>query len=107
MVGTLLVCDNNRKTPNAATDSQTWMAGLQWSDVFLKGNAAGAAIGAPGNAASLADDKKAMMAEIFYRHKVSDNVTVTPALFWVSNNQALKNNVQDYYGGVIQTTFKF
>jgi len=98
---------NNRTTPNAATDSQTWMAGLQWSDVFLKGNAAGVAVGAPGNAASLADDKKAMMAEIFYRHKVSDNVTVTPALFWVSNNQGLKNNVQDYYGGVIQTTFKF
>ncbi len=98
---------NNVQTPRGATDSQTWMAGLQWSDVFLKGNAAGAAIGAPGNAASLADDKKAMLAEIFYRHKVSDSVSITPALFWVSNNQALKNNVQDYYGGVVQTTFKF
>ncbi len=98
---------NNVQTPRGATDSQTWMVGLQWSDVFLKGNAAGAAIGAPGNAASLADDKKAMLAEIFYRHKVSDSVSITPALFWVSNNQALKNNVQDYYGGVVQTTFKF
>ena len=65
------------------------------------------AIGAPGNAASLADDKKAMMAEAFYRYKVSDNVSITPAVFWVSNNQGLKNNVTDYYGGVIQTTFKF
>ena len=98
---------DGKQTPKAATDSQTWMVGLQWSDVFLKGNAAGAAIGAPGNAASLADDKKAMLAEIFYRHKVSDSVSITPALFWVSNNQGLKNNVQDYYGGVIQTTFKF
>ena len=98
---------DGKTTPRGATDSQTWMVGLQWSDVFLKGNAAGAAIGAPGNAASLADDKKAMLAEIFYRHKVSDSVSITPALFWVSNNQALKNNVTDYYGGVIQTTFKF
>ena len=98
---------DNKQTPRGATDSQTWMAALQWSDVFAKGNAAGVAIGAPGNAASLADDKKAMMGELFYRYKVSDNISVTPAVFYVSNNQGLKNNVSDYYGGVIQTTFRF
>ncbi len=98
---------DKKQTPRGATDSQTWMAGLQWSDVFGKGNAAGVAIGAPGNAASLADDKKAMMGELFYRYKVSDNVSITPAVFYVSNNQGLKNNVSDYYGGVIQTTFRF
>ena len=97
---------NNKTTPNAATDSQTWFAGLQWSDVFIKGNAAGFAIGAPGNAASLADDKKALMWEAFYRYKVSDNVSITPAVFYVSNNQGLKQ-ASDNYGGVIQTTFKF
>ena len=98
---------DNKQTPCGATDSQTWMAALQWSDVFAKGNAAGVAIGAPGNAASLADDKKAMMGELFYRYKVSDNISVTPAVFYVSNNQGLKNNVSDYYGGVIQTTLRF
>ena len=38
--------------PNAndATNSQTWFAGLQWSDVFAKGNSSGFAIGQPGNA---------------------------------------------------------
>ena len=98
---------DKKQTPRGATDSQTWMAALQWSDVFGKGNAAGVAIGSPGNAASLADDKKAMMGELFYRYKVSDNVSITPAVFYVSNNQGLKNNVSDYYGGVIQTTFRF
>ena len=97
---------NNKQTPNGATDSQTWMAGLQWSDVFAKGNAAGFAIGAPGNAASLPDDKKAIMWEAFYRYKVSDAVSVTPAVFYVSNNQGLKQNSSNY-GGVIQTTFRF
>jgi hypothetical protein len=82
------------------------MAGLQWSDVFLKGNAAGFAIGAPGNAASLPDDQKAIMWEAFYRYKVSDAVSVTPAVFYVSNNQGLKQNSSNY-GGVIQTTFRF
>ena len=91
-------------TPRAATNSQTWMAGVQWSDVFAKGNAAGFAIGAPGNAESLTND--AIMWETFYRYKVSDNVSITPAVFYVSNNQGLKN-ASSNYGGVIQTTFRF
>ena len=93
-------------TPRAATKSQTWFAGVQWADVFAKGNAAGFAIGAPGNAASLAADQKAIMWEAFYRYKVSDAISVTPAVFYVSNNQGLKQ-ASDNYGGVIQTTFRF
>jgi len=93
-------------TPTGATNSQTWFAGLQWSDVFAKGNAAGFAIGAPGNAASLSDSQKAIMWETFYRYKVSDNISITPSIFYVSNNQGLKN-ASDNYGGVIQTTFRF
>ena len=93
-----------RTTPTGATNSQTWMAGVQWSDVFAKGNAAGFAIGAPGNAASLTKD--AIMWETFYRYKVSDNISITPSVFYVSNNQGLKN-ASSNYGGVIQTTFRF
>jgi hypothetical protein len=91
-------------TPKSATNSRTWMAGLQWSDVFAKGNAAGFAIGAPGNAEGLTKD--AVMWEAFYRYKVSDNISITPAVFYVSNNQGLKN-ASSNYGGVIQTTFRF
>jgi hypothetical protein len=91
-------------TPNGATDSQTWYAGLQWSDVFAKGNSAGFAIGQPGNAEGL--EKDATMWELFYKYRVSDNITVTPAVFYVSNNQALADTSSNY-GGVIQTTFRF
>jgi hypothetical protein len=91
-------------TPNAATNSTTWMAGVQWSDVFVKGNAAGFAIGAPGNAPTLSKD--AVMWETFYRYKVSDNISITPSVFYVSNNQGLKN-ASSNYGGVIQTSFRF
>jgi hypothetical protein len=93
-------------TPNGATNSQTWMAGVQWSDVFAKGNAAGFAIGAPGNAASLDSDQKAIMWETFYRYKVSDNISITPAVFYVSNNQSF-SGASSNYGGVIQTKFTF
>lgn len=91
-------------TPSGATNTQTWMAGLQWSDVFAKGNAAGFAIGQPGNAQGLS--ATATMWETFYRYRVSDNITITPAIFYVSNNQGL-NGASSNYGGVIQTTFKF
>ena len=91
-------------TPRAATDSQTWFAGLQWSDVLAKGNAAGVAFGQPGNAEGLSE--KAQMLEIFYRYKVSDNISVTPALLYVTNNQGFKN-ASDNWGGVIQTKFTF
>jgi hypothetical protein len=91
-------------TPRAATKSQTWFAGVQWADVFAKGNAAGFAIGAPGNAASLKKD--ALMWETFYRYRVSDNISITPAIFYVSNNQGFKN-ASSNYGGVIQTQFRF
>ena len=91
-------------TPRAATNSQTWMAGLQWSDVFAKGNAAGFAIGQPGNAENL--PATATMWEVFYRYKVSDNISITPAVFYVSNNQAF-SGASSNYGGIIQTQFRF
>jgi hypothetical protein len=91
-------------TPNAATNSQTWFAGLQWSDVFAKGNGAGIAYGQPGNASGLSE--KAQMLEIFYKYRVSDNISVTPALLYVTNNQAFQN-ASDNWGGVIQTKFTF
>ncbi len=91
-------------TPNNATNSQTWMAGLQWSDVFAKGNAFGAAVGQPGNAQGLSAN--ATMWEVFYKYRVSDNIAITPAIFYVSNNQAF-SGASSNVGGVIQTKFTF
>jgi hypothetical protein len=89
---------------NGATDSDSWMVGLQWSDVFAKGNAAGIAYGqAP--SADVTGVSDASILEIFYRFRVSDNITVTPALFYVDNNQRYQDSSK--FGGVIQTKFTF
>ena len=90
-------------TASAATDSQSWFAGLQWEDVFVGGNSAGVAIG---QAPTGEDLEKATMLEIFYKYQVSDNISVTPAIFYASDNQRLADNSSNW-GGVIQTTFKF
>jgi hypothetical protein len=89
---------------NGATNSQTWMVGAQWSDVFGKGNGAGVAYGQPGNAAGLSAN--ASLLEIFYRYKVSNNISVTPAIIYVGNNQAFQG-ASNNWGGVIQTKFTF
>ena len=87
-----------------ATDSDSWYAGLQWSDVFVKGNAAGIAYGqAP--SADVTGVSDASILEIFYRFRVSDNITVTPALFYVDNNQRYQDSSK--WGGVVQTKFTF
>jgi hypothetical protein len=72
--------------------------------VFARGNGAGIAYGQPGNAAGLSS--QASLLEIFYRYKVSDNVSVTPAIIYVANDQAFKN-ASSNWGGVIQTKFTF
>jgi hypothetical protein len=89
---------------NNATNTSTWFVGLQWADVFAKGNSAGIAYGQPGNSVNISEN--ASLLEIFYKYKVSDNISITPAVFYVANNQAFKN-ASDNWGGVIQTTFKF
>jgi len=90
-------------TESAATNSQSWFAGLQWEDVFVGGNSAGVAIGQAPTGENL---EKATMLEIFYKYQVSDNISVTPAIIYGSDNQRLAGNSSNW-GGVIQTTFKF
>ena len=86
-----------------ATNSQSWFTGLQWSDVFLKGNAAGVAVGQPSNSENA---NKSTMFEAFYKYQVSDNIAITPAVFYASDNQGTLN-ASSGWGGVVQTTFKF
>jgi hypothetical protein len=90
-------------TQSDATNSQSWFAGLTWDDVFVDGNSAGVAIGQAPTGENL---EKSTLLEIFYKYQVSDNISVTPAIIYGSDNQRLAGNSSNW-GGVIQTTFKF
>jgi hypothetical protein len=95
-------------TSTTTITTQSWMVGLQWKDVLLKGNNAGFAFGqAPFSTDSGlgVSSSQSMMYEFFYKYQVSDNISVTPAIFWVNDYQ---RNAGSYtWGGVIQTTFRF
>jgi hypothetical protein len=102
-----------------ALSSKSWFVGLQWDNAFIKGNAAGVAFGQPSYASGNLQGAPWLI-EWFYRFQVSDNISITPTLFYGSGianssnsaGSSAAGNSQtgstfDGLGGVIQTTFKF
>ncbi|MFQ6539916.1 MULTISPECIES: iron uptake porin [Aphanothece] len=98
-------------------EAWSWMVGLQWADMFVKGNALGMAIGSAGadNSGKCGDlgtictggiwtnnGDETLAYELWYKFQVTDNISVTPAFFWIENDGA-----DDTYGGLVKTTFKF
>ena len=95
---------SGRTRSTDATDSQSWFVGLQWDNAFVTGNAAGVAVGQPANSDTVSND--ALTLEFFYKAQITDNISITPAVFYVSNDAAQRGDASEW-GAVIQTTFKF
>jgi hypothetical protein len=102
-----------RNKANNIDVSQSWMVGLQWNDLFVKGNAFGMAVGQPTFATSLRKgdpDDGNYAWEWWYKFQVTDNISVTPALFYLSRPDGQltpSGKTSNVFGGLIQTQFKF
>jgi hypothetical protein len=80
-------------TGNAASGNvaatQSWTVALQWQDAIKKGNSAGMAVGQPSfvtatrNGNTPQDGNYAW--EWWYKFKVSDQISLTPTIFYLSN----------------------
>ena len=97
--------------PNAAQSSRSWMVGFQWDSISATSNVAGLAVGQPAHSAG-ATGRSPWLLELFYRFWLSENLTITPALFYgrgVSTSNANDGGqpIFNGLGGVIQTTFEF
>ena len=85
-------------------DETTWTVGLLWEDMFSEGNTLGIGVG---TAEGHRDDDgydDPLAYELFYSIAVSDNITVTPAVFIVENDS---DSEYDYTGALVKTTFSF
>ncbi|MCT0210978.1 MULTISPECIES: iron uptake porin [Synechococcales] len=102
------------------SESQSWFVGLEWSDVFAKGNAAGMAVGQPVFATQLKSGTTKGLEttpndgnyvwEWWYKFQVTDNISVTPAIFYLSRplgQQTGADQTFNVFGGLVQTTFRF
>ena len=81
--------------------TQSWQVGLQWKDAFIKGNALGMAYGDMQTGGNSTAPTNAY--ELFYKFQVTDNISVTPAFFWIDNYGSSSAST----GGLVKTTFKF
>lgn len=48
----------------------------------------------------------AFLAEVFYRFRVNDNISITPGLVWLNDPES-DNDLKDSFVGAIRTTFTF
>jgi hypothetical protein len=105
--------------------TMAWMAGLEWADAFKEGNTLGFGIGGPEwvtsqvNGAAPNDGNMAM--ELWYKFQVTDNIAVTPAIFYLSRPFGGLTGTAANYGGLqsdanptfgtfgylLKTTFRF
>jgi hypothetical protein len=70
----------------------------------MQGNDLGFAIGSNGYNRGGRDHNSGVGLELWYKFQVTDNISVTPAFFWLENEVKGRG---DIYGGVLKTTFKF
>jgi hypothetical protein len=98
----------------APKTAQSWMVGLQWDDVFVKGNSAGMGVGqapfATANFNGSTPQDGNYTWEWWYAFQVTDNISVTPALMYQSRpaGQATPlGQTFNAFGGVVQVGFKF
>ncbi len=108
-----------------SSTSQHWFVGLNWKDAFMKGNLLGAAIAQSNFKTSMknygdnngARDGNYSM-ELYYQFQVTDNIAVTPTIFYLSRPYGQLTGSSASYGGnnadsfnmfgyLVQTTFRF
>jgi hypothetical protein len=109
------VDDSNVAGVKSAT-SQSWYVGLEWDNAFLEGNSFGMAFGQPTfitdldtkNGVDDTVDGAGYAWEFFYKFQVTDNITVTPAVHYLSKPFASQDSDGlNALSGLIKTTFKF
>jgi len=101
--------DDDGKT-GSTEETQSWMVGLSWKDAFVDGNSAGLAFGQRQYASDIvggADDgsDENFIWEAYYTFKVSDNISVTPAIFGLTDPK--NGSSDDVTGAIVNTQFRF
>ena len=89
------------------------MAGLQWTGLLVKGNDFGMAVGQPVFATALKGsqtrDDGGLVWEWWYKLIVTDNISITPALIYLSRTLGQSTPIgQSFsqYAGLVKTSFQ-
>ncbi len=109
--GTVIFADSVNNS--ASTTFTSWITGLTFNDLFSEGSAGSILFGQPINRTSVggvatlgAVNTTPYHLELFYRYRLSKNISITPGVFWVFNPEGVSTNPTATVG-VIRTTFSF
>jgi hypothetical protein len=108
---------------------QSWSISLEWNDAFSVGNALGIAVGQPTfvtswdntsgdnpftNDSDYVNDANYAW-ESWYKFQVTDNISITPAIYYLSRPLGANTNMKlntgnkafSNFGAILKSTFKF
>ena len=109
--GTVIFADS--VNTSASTTFTSWITGLTFNDLFSEGSMGSVLFGQPINRSSAsglatlgAVNSTPYHLELFYRYRLSRNISITPGVFWVLNPEGVSTNPTATVG-VIRTTFSF
>ena len=96
------------------TTSQSWSVGLNWADALVKGNAAGMGFGqapfATAQSGGGSPNDANWVWEWWTSVQVTDNISVTPALFYLSRplgQDTPAGQSFNQWGALLKTQFRF
>ena len=105
--------DSDQATNGLVQTSQSWALGLLWSDAFYKDNTLGFAVGQAGYAISTygqtSPDDSNLILEASYVMRMSDNISITPALFCLYRPLGASTPDGESFnqiGGLVRVTFR-
>ncbi|WP_221642942.1 iron uptake porin [Nostoc sp. 2RC] len=109
---TRILSSNGSGIDRGKLDIWNWAVTLAFPDFGKKGNIAGIVVGmepyvTSSNVAQIGKDQKnSYHLEAFYQYKVSDNISITPGIIWLTSPDNNSNN-NDTVIGALRTTFTF
>ncbi|WP_392530582.1 iron uptake porin [Nostoc sp. C117] len=109
---TRILASNGSGINRGTLDIWNWAVTLGFPDLGKKGNLAGIVVGmepyvTSSSVAQIGKDKNnSYHLEAFYQYKVSDNITITPGVIWLTSPDNNSNN-NDAVIGALRTTFTF
>jgi hypothetical protein len=89
--------------PGNRTRSTSWMVGLEWADAFRPGNELGFAVGGPqsvtAESGGVQPNDGGVALELWYSFQLTDRITLTPALFYLSRPFGQSTGSGPNFGG--------
>ena len=98
----------NARNAKGSGNGEIWYygLGLGFPDLFKEGNLGGIIVGAEPYLGEANPNDLSLHVEAFYKYQVTDNISITPGVIWITAPNQNSNNV-DGIIGTIRTTFSF